>query len=217
MDDPGLFAAFLPFYRILPRCVRWSICTEDVFFAVPFIQPFMGAGNVLPLDRSGSLFQPAFKMFWEKLNEGGWCHIFPEGRIWQDWRFEPEEPHLGPFKIGVGKMIAHCEEGQEPIIIPMYHRGMDYVIPEKVLKKGSRKASKPRVKFPKIGQKIDVYFGEPFDTKETVDKFKREHPGLLDSWDHNSKEALELYQTLANEVRDKVLEVEAVAHNRKGA
>ena len=33
-DDPGLFAAFIPWWRISPRRLRWVLCTEDVFFAV---------------------------------------------------------------------------------------------------------------------------------------------------------------------------------------
>ena len=34
MDDPGLFAALIPWWRISPRRLRWVLCTEDVFFAV---------------------------------------------------------------------------------------------------------------------------------------------------------------------------------------
>ena len=31
--------------------------------------------------------QPMFDDFFNKLNDGGWCHIFPEGRVRQPWRF----------------------------------------------------------------------------------------------------------------------------------
>ena len=34
LDDPGLWAACLPWWRIRPEQLRWSLCTEDVFFAV---------------------------------------------------------------------------------------------------------------------------------------------------------------------------------------
>lgn len=34
LDDPGLWAALLPWWRTSPSRMRWSLCTEDVFFAV---------------------------------------------------------------------------------------------------------------------------------------------------------------------------------------
>ena len=34
LDDPGLWAAILPFWRLNPNLLRWSLCTEDNFFAV---------------------------------------------------------------------------------------------------------------------------------------------------------------------------------------
>ena len=33
-DDPGLWAALLPWWRMNPDQFRWTICTEDVFFYV---------------------------------------------------------------------------------------------------------------------------------------------------------------------------------------
>lgn len=34
LDDPGLWAALLPWWRLHPDKFRWTICTEDVFFYV---------------------------------------------------------------------------------------------------------------------------------------------------------------------------------------
>jgi len=217
LDDPGLWCVLLPWWRMRPEQFRWSICTEDVFFAVPFLSPVYGAGNVMPLDRSGSLEQPLFKRFFEKLTGGSWCHIFAEGRVWQNWRFEDGEPRLGPFKFGIGKLIAHCPEGKEPLIVPLFHQGMDKVIPEKVLsKEKNKKASKPLSLFPKVGNQITMYVGEPFDFKDKIKAFREKHPGTLDSW-QSSAEAIELYMEITNEVRKKVLVLELEAREAEAA
>jgi len=34
LDDPGIWAAILPWWRMSPKKMRWSLCTEDVFFSV---------------------------------------------------------------------------------------------------------------------------------------------------------------------------------------
>ena len=125
-DDPGLFAALIPWWRIRSQQMRWVLCTEDVFFYVSYtsnmsskrsvvsvltasnrtdhwdyspvyltliswtktwtkqrkwLQSILAGGNVVPLDRSGSLEQPLFQMFQRKIAEGSWCHIFPEGKV----------------------------------------------------------------------------------------------------------------------------------------
>jgi hypothetical protein len=33
-DDPGLFAALIPWWRISSKQMRWVLCTEDIFFFV---------------------------------------------------------------------------------------------------------------------------------------------------------------------------------------
>ncbi len=211
LDDPGLWAAILPWWRMTPENVRWGLCTEDVFFAVPWLQPMMGAGNVIPLDRSGSLFQPSFQYFAETLYRGSWCHLFPEGRIWQRWRFDVDEEHLGPFKIGVGRLLAHSRAGRDPIILPMYHTGMDEVVPEKRLKRGSKRASRVLSKVPGVGKSIHVYFGEPFSVRTIVQSFREENPGVLDDLDNHSKEVMQLYSDIAEAVRERVGELERKA------
>ena len=32
VDDPGLWGALLPFWRISPEQMRWSLCTDDIFY-----------------------------------------------------------------------------------------------------------------------------------------------------------------------------------------
>ena len=94
---------------------------------------------MIPLDRRGSIDQPLLRRFLERLTTGFWCHIFPEGRIFQSWRFKSADPQptstssspaiLGPLKLGVGKLVAHSPPST--VVLPIYHRGMDHVLPER--------------------------------------------------------------------------------------
>jgi hypothetical protein len=42
--------------------------------------------------------------------------------------YTQDEPILGDFKSGVGRLVARCS--QVPIIVPMYHIGMHTIAPE---------------------------------------------------------------------------------------
>ena len=67
----------------------------------------------------------------------------------------------------MGKLIAHCEKS--PIIVPIYHRGMDNVLPEKVLKdKKTKRPSTPISPIPRIGNDIRLFVGESIDFTEKV-------------------------------------------------
>ena len=193
--------------------MRWSLCTDDVFFANTILAKIIGAGNVMPLDRMGSLEQPLFKCFQEKLNRGSWTHLFAEGRVWQEWRFDADEPRLGPFKVGLGKLIAHCST--DPLVVPIYHKGLDKVIPEKVLtNRKSRKASVPKSIVPRIGKKIELYIGDAIDFRSKLGAFDELHGSdMRRSW-QSTPELLQLYADITNEVREKMLLLEAEAWGR---
>lgn len=83
-------------------------------------------------------------------------------KVRQGWRFDDHELRLGEFKFGVGKLIAHCEKS--PIIVPMYHRGMDGVLPEKILKdRKTKRPSTPISPIPRMGNDIRLFIGESMD------------------------------------------------------
>ena len=212
-DDPGLWAALLPWWRMRPEQMRWSLCTDGVFFANPIIAKVIGAGNVMPLDRMGSLEQPLFKCFLDKLNGGSWTHLFAEGRVWQEWRFDENEQRLGPFKVGVGKLVAHSMN--DPLVVPMYHKGLDKVIPEKVLTaKRSRKASVPISLIPRVGKNIELYVGHPVSFRNKLEAFDEKHGSeMRRSW-QSTPELLQLYAEITNDIREQVLLLEAEAWRR---
>ena len=145
LDDPMFQATLLPMGVCLtPERMRWGVCTEEICFSSPWIAAFMSMGKALPIQRGGSIHQKAMATLQARVNEGDWVHVFPEARIWQEdgtpqrdeegrWcsaggRCGPPWQKVGPFKWGVGKIIANAET--QPIIVPYFHQGMAYIRPQ---------------------------------------------------------------------------------------
>jgi monolysocardiolipin acyltransferase len=60
---------------------------------------------------------------------------------------------------GVGRLVAECD--QDPLIIPMWHIGMDDVRP-----------NQPPYCYFRTGQHITLLIGDPIDLKETIRELK---------------------------------------------
>eukprot|EP00981_Chlorochromonas_danica_P005044 scaffold1016_cov175-Ochromonas_danica.AAC.2 len=206
----------LPWYRLRPEALRWVLCTENIYFARPWLSAILEAGNVLPIDRAGLIDQPLLHLFSQKLaNEGAWCHIFPEGRVWQNWRFEENEAILGPLRWGVGKIIAHSYSNI-PIVLPLYHRGMSSVVPEIECQERKKhpQSALPQSLLPRRGQEIEVFIGEPLDFRERIATFLAAHPGELSQW-RTTRNSLQLYGEIAWEVQKALQRLEAQAYKRQ--
>jgi monolysocardiolipin acyltransferase len=86
-DDPGIVSCLLPLPQaIQPKYNRWGICSQEYCFndALPgIIKGYIGAGQVLPICRGGGIDQKLLLDFGRHLACGEWCHLFPEGGVWQ--------------------------------------------------------------------------------------------------------------------------------------
>jgi monolysocardiolipin acyltransferase len=138
-DDPLLPCNFgLPRYRD----VRWVGADAINFFGSAAKAWLFTAGKAVPLIRGAGLDQPGFHFLRDRLAEGGWVHIFPEGGRTRD-----PQARMRPFlRAGIGHLMADAR----PVALPFYHYGMHEVLPVSA-------------KLPARGRTVRVLFGEPID------------------------------------------------------
>lgn len=101
--------------------------------------------------RGIGVYQEAINLCIEKCALGQWVHVFPEGKV----NMTKEEMRL---KWGVGRIIY--ESPRIPIILPLWHEGMDTVLPN---------VEPYKLQWRK---KVTVNIGEPLDLNEFVQTLK---------------------------------------------
>lgn len=146
--------------------IRW-VATDALNFFSTWPTAFVfSSGKGVPVARGAGFDQPGFDFLRDRLGEGHWVHIFPEGG-----RTRREDGRLKEFKAGVGRLIAETN----PIGLPFYHYGMHEVLPI-------------GAKFPRWGKNVRLMFGDAIDfNKELVDQIAgtdeatQRGPGLWDA------------------------------------
>mmetsp|Transcript_12146 Transcript_12146/g.16437 ORF Transcript_12146/g.16437 Transcript_12146/m.16437 type:complete len:398 (+) Transcript_12146:152-1345(+) len=185
LDDPFLLAALTPLQQILvnPQKSRWAACSQEVCFSRgALISAFFGAGNTLPIKRGGGLDQPALKALAQKLAQGKWVHIFPEGHVFQgteigsgrgshgennpNIRSESSKATIGALKWGTAKLIAHAPQ-QKLIVIPMIHHGMNSLMPYD-------KIGKCESKLWRSNQHVTLTIGQPLEFDDLILQHERQ-------------------------------------------
>ncbi|KAG9297922.1 hypothetical protein G9A89_018750 [Geosiphon pyriformis] len=158
LDDPLLWASLpLATNRSL-NTVRWTLGAQEICFTSSLLSHFFAFGQVVPTVRGAGIYQPAMNFALDRLNEGKWVHIFPEGKI-------NPTPSMIPLRWGVGRLMM--ETSNLPIVVPLWHKGLQEIMPLE------RESSY----IPILGQKVVIAFGEPIDLKDVLTKF---HQGKIE-------------------------------------
>ena len=182
-DDPSILSSLLPYwYNIQPKYLRWNVCSQEFCFndIIPsFIQAYIGAGKTLPIWRGGGINQRLLWDFATKVAQGEWCHIFPEGGVWQHetlgGRNNGKEDKIGKLKWGVAKLIAHAPI--TPIVIGFYHMGMETVIPQ-----NQETRLTEGLPIPRPGHKVTLRFGNQIQFNDLIDEHEKIYGKL---WKYN--------------------------------
>ncbi len=215
-DDPGVVSCLLPLWiGIQPKYNRWGICAQEYCFsdALPAaIKGYMSAGQVLPIRRGAGIDQTLFRDFSSLVARGEWCHIFPEGGVWQ-WNklggrgrtsiveSEAEGIQTPKLRWGIGKLIAHSPI--RPRVIPFAHIGMDNLLPQDPT---TRKTYLKKDIFGGEPLKVHIQFGEEIYFDDLIQEHEMKY-GVL--WEHqdghdfiSSKHEKELYHKIALRIQN---------------
>jgi len=190
VDDPLLFGLLPPRLLANRELMRWGLGASDVCFTKQSHGTFFALGKIVPVVRGEGVYQKGMNMLLDKLNEGDWVHIFPEGKvnIKQEWM---------RLKWGVGRLIAEAQI--PPLLLPFWHEGLSDVLP---LKKPYR---------PRIGHQVTVVFGDVIDTSLLLESLRKQHlttEGLR-------KAVTDFIQSELRNLRDKAREIHYGAQNIK--
>jgi 1-acyl-sn-glycerol-3-phosphate acyltransferase len=140
----GGMAAYYPESWWKPYLIPWNPAAEENFFDNPVLGWFSDQWKCIPV-REGRRDLKALHRMMLALREGTMT-LFPEGTRTRDGSVRRGRP-------GAGLLVL----GNHPTVIPVAIDGMGELLPV-----GSA--------WPRVGREVWVYYGEPFDYSEFLDR-----------------------------------------------
>ncbi|XP_078340785.1 tafazzin-like [Crassostrea virginica] len=151
IDDPTTLAMMKWRQVLNGKRLRWVLVADEICFTSKVMALFFSLGKAIPVIRGEGIYQTPMDFALDKIDQGGWVHIFPEGKI------NLEKTYIR-FKWGIGRLLTEAQ--QCPIVLPYAHVGMDDALPTKT----------PYI--PRIKQKITILVGNPIDFSEELERLK---------------------------------------------
>lgn len=159
MDEPLLWGVLSVRELTSQQLMRWALAAHDICFSNRLHANFFALGKSVPIARGDGVYQKGMDFALERLREGHWLHVYPEGKVNAD-------KEMIRYKWGVGRLISECRpQAPLPVVVPIYHLGMDTILPNK------------RPYIPRFGQRVTVVIGEPILLEETVTRLESRGAG----------------------------------------
>lgn len=152
-DDPLLWSVLPARMWWQPQYFRWALGAKEIVHINTFFEYFFTLGQTMPIVRGNGIYQPVMDFALRILNKGAWLHVFPEGKVNQGI-------DLPRLKWGVGRLIL--ESTLDPIIIPIWHHGMEDIMP----------LDQPQP-LPHLWKDLTVVFGDPLDVSDLVQAYRK--------------------------------------------
>ncbi|TDH72842.1 hypothetical protein CCR75_000578 [Bremia lactucae] len=208
VDDPAIFANMMPWRYMWPRNSRWSLASQEYCYTKgKLASAFFFGAKSLPIKRGAGIDHPMIRAIFDKVEQGAWVHIFPEGKIVQDeplgGRPSPRREEIGRLKWGVGKLIARATT--RPIVVPVYHYNMEKLMPQD---------DQNRVisVLPKKNLNLGVIVGEPLSFDDLFERYAHNCVARDSPWETQEQEKA-LYSAITRRIENALLALEKKTHS----
>ncbi|KAF5333337.1 hypothetical protein D9611_002264 [Ephemerocybe angulata] len=162
LDDPLTWGILPARCFFSSRTTRWALGASDVVFTNPVFSTFFHLGQTIETFRGQGVYQKAVDSAIHKLDNGGWVHLFGEGKIYQPNAYPKDSQglsHLPRFKWGVGRILMESSH-KLPMVIPMWLTGYERLMPEG--------RPFPYKYIPRFGTKLGVAIGDPIPPEQLL-------------------------------------------------